>query len=118
MFKSEKSRTHSPVCDLRKAAYSTQAPPHPTPPSIRRVLGPGNSPLIGVIGGAVSACIAVERTRWDGVRWGVGSVHMELRPIPDLGAPGHALDSDEEAASQVTGPAFIPPPIPSHLPRA
>ena len=52
--------------------------------------------------------------RWWG---GVGSVRMELRSTHDLGAPGHALDSDEEAAGHVTGPAFIPP-VPSHLPRA
>ena len=73
MFKSEKSRAHPPVCDLRRAAYSTQAPPNP--PSIRRVLGPGNSPLIGVIGGAVSAGVAVERTRWDGGGGGEVSTH-------------------------------------------
>lgn len=84
--------------------------PRPTPPSIRRALGPENSPLIGIIGGAVSAGVAVERSRFDGVGWGMGSVCMELRPTPDLGAQGHALD-------QVTGPAFIPP-IPSHLPKA
>lgn len=47
----------------------------------------------------------------------MGSVCVELRPTPDLGAQGHTMNRDEEAASWVTGPAFIPP-IPSHLPKA
>lgn len=47
----------------------------------------------------------------------MGSVCVELRPTPDLGAQGHTLDRDKEAASRVTGPAFIPP-IPSRLPKA
>ena len=99
-----------------RSQSSLQGGPAP-PPQPCPSLGPGNSPLIGVVGGAVSAGVAVERTGRD--KQGPGVSGHGIAPIP----PTKALKArywvhGGGGCGQVPSPTLIPlPASPQSCPK-